>query len=100
MPESKTSKKLRKYQMWYKVNELFSKGLNKTQISLVVAFCDSFFPVYFVCRFFGLLSRQLTQEKAQNLCHRLRPPYLCVRNDEDRFACRRKKQGKKQNNKK
>ena len=36
MPVSKTSKKLRKYQMWYKVNELFSKGLNKTQISLVV----------------------------------------------------------------
>ena len=30
MPVSKTFKKLRKYQMWYKVNELFSNGLNKT----------------------------------------------------------------------
>ena len=36
MPVSKTSKKMRKYQMWYKVNELFSSGLNKTQISLIV----------------------------------------------------------------
>ena len=36
MPGSKTSKKMRKYQMWYKVNDLFSNGLNKTQISLVV----------------------------------------------------------------
>ena len=28
--------KLKKYLMWYKVKELFSNGLNRTQISLVL----------------------------------------------------------------
>ena len=77
----------------------FAKKRPRLQIkslsNLYLAFCDSFFAVFFICRFFSLLSRQLIQEKAQNPCHCFGPPYLCIGNNKDRFACRRKKARKK-----